>query len=166
MKTESIWLVLIEQNLYYVIQKMLEKLAQDTDLCVKTAGEGDTIIQELAEHQLGPTGSLLQQLKVTFTTSNSCFPYFLWLCKSGNVVDLHKTSIRSNSKWELGDYREGHVFPELQAGSSGKGWQGRVALSTCSALAPPNVFFPHLGTLFHWYWCNSLLLTVLWRVVL
>lgn len=32
MKTESIWLVLIEQNLYYVIQKMLEKLAQDTDL--------------------------------------------------------------------------------------------------------------------------------------
>lgn len=146
MKTESIWLVLIEQNLYYVIQKTLEKLAQDTDLYVKTTGKGDTIIQELAEHQLGPTGSLLQQLKATtFTTSNSCFPYFLWLCKSGNVVDLHKTSIRSNSKWELGDYREGHVFPELQAGSSGKGWQRRVALSTCSPSCSSKCVFPPSG---------------------
>lgn len=46
------------------------------------------------------------------------------------MVDLHKTSIRSNSRWELGDCLEGHVFPELQAGSSGRGWQKIVFLST------------------------------------
>lgn len=62
MKPESIWLVLLEQNLYNVIQKLLENLAQDTDLCAAVWGKGDTTVQELAEHQLSSTGSLLQQL--------------------------------------------------------------------------------------------------------
>lgn len=82
METESIWLVLIEQELYHVIQKKtLGELVQDIKLCA--AFQNHSITQELAKHQSGLTGSLLQQPKVTmFTSSNSTLLYFLWLCKS------------------------------------------------------------------------------------
>lgn len=100
-------------------------------------------MQELAEHPLGPTGSLLQQLKVTiFTTSNSRFPCFLWLCKSG----MWLTCIRHPSD-QIPDGSEVMVWKDTCSQSCRQGAQGgltqnRASVNLFSLLLPQMCFPP------------------------